>query len=69
MRIHSVIFVVQLKFIIIIVIEASDPYMKRINIESSSIRNEDNQSEDDEIEMDKIMSKRITRGKFEYLFI
>ena len=67
MRIHLIILITQLKSIAVIVTRVSDRYERKVNIKSSFVYNEGDEIEN-KFEVDKIMNKRITREKPEYLF-
>ena len=65
MRIHSIISIAQLELTAAIAARALNSYNKRINIESSLVYNEDDN--DDNIKIKRIINKRITSGKPKYL--
>lgn len=65
MRIHPVISVAQLKPTATTVAGgASDPYKRRVNTEPPLVTNKE---QGDDTEVERILKKRITRGKPEYL--
>ena len=61
-RIYSIISIAQLKSSIIIIIKTLNRYKRKINIKSPFIHNENN-----DFEIKKIINKRITNEKLEYL--
>ena len=69
MKIHSIISVAQLKPSATTVAGALDRYERRINQKSLSILNEEENSTIDEVvtEIERIIGKRVTRGKAYYL--
>ena len=51
-----------------IIVMNLDSYKRKINTKSSFIYNEDDEFKNNEFKVSKVMSKRITREKFKYLF-
>ena len=68
MKIYSIILIIQLKFFAIIIIKVSDSYKKIINIESFLIHDNNDNFDINEIEIDRIMEKKMIRKKTHYLF-
>ena len=70
MRIYSVVSIAQLKPSVATTAEISDSYKRKINKESSLVHNKrdfEDFEDENNTEIERIISKRITREKLEYL--
>ena len=64
MRIHLIILIIQLKFFAVITVKISDSYKKIINIELLLIYNEGDNFDINEIEVNRIVKKKLFKKRF-----
>ena len=59
--------IAHLESAVVIITDVLDPYKRKINKESSPVYNEGDSDDENNIEIDRILRKRVTRDKSEYL--
>ena len=67
MRIHLIIFITHSELAVVTVTDILNLYKRKINKESSLVYNEEDFNDKNDIKIDKILRKRITRDKSKYL--